>query len=124
MIEDQHGQQDTASDSTGVNMEDKLHFKQWRKVSTAGTSQLARQVYHSSPNIHYYSYRQGHAIAVVNNVAYLFGGTATDDANSTIFFNDLYSLQRTLLQSLIVINFLRQHHTAQILWVLNANCIK
>lgn len=40
--EGQHGQQDTASGSTGVNMEDKLHFKQWRKVSTAGTSQLAR----------------------------------------------------------------------------------
>ena len=54
-------------------------------------------MYHSSPNYSLLLYRQGHAIAVVNNVAYLFGGTATDDAHSTIFFNDLYSLQCTLL---------------------------
>lgn len=38
-------------------------------------------------------YRQGHAIAVAGDTAYLFGGSGVSDDGSGLFYNDLYSLQ-------------------------------
>ena len=38
-------------------------------------------------------YRQGHAIAVVGDTAYLFGGSGVSDDGLGLFYNDLYSLQ-------------------------------
>ncbi len=37
-------------------------------------------------------FRQGHAVAVVKEKAYLFGGSALTDSGESIFYNDFYSI--------------------------------